>query len=52
MEYQHVHKIVNVDQRTLIAKVNVKAMKYQDVHENVNVQHYNDDGKSNEISRC
>ena len=34
MEYENVHKIINVDQKSQIGKVMVKAMKY-----NVNVEH-------------
>ena len=51
IEYQHVHKIISVDQKSLIGKVMVKAMRDQEFHENVNVEHYNDDGKSNEVLR-
>ena len=49
-EYNHSHKIINV-QKKMIGKAIVKAMKYKDFHENVNVEHYTEDGKSNEVLR-
>ena len=39
IEYQHLHKIINVDQKSLIVKVMVKAMKYCEFHEHVSVEH-------------
>ena len=38
-EYQPFHDIINVDRKSLIEKVMLKAMKYEKCHESVNVEH-------------
>ena len=42
-------EIINVDQKSLIVTVMIKATKYSEFHENVNVEHQNDDDKINTI---
>ena len=49
MKYSQFRNTMNLHQK--MVKVMVKALKYEILHESINLEHQQNDGKSNAISR-